>query len=290
MTSEECAIKEMSWEKILRGRERNFTEDPQNEIAVMQYLKEYHATSAGQTETSAEQAMRETKVMMPLNCFYDQSFLYNIMPFCKGGELFNILEQREKFTEPECRFLVKNILDGLEFLQRAGVSHKDMSLENLMIDEDGNTLIIDMGMCIKIPYTEPESELMLTDDRRRRTRRLITPRPRCGKWYYMSPEIYNMQAFDGYSVDLWAVGVILIMMLTGAQPWELPDDKDTAFRYMCRGHLATVMRDHWHCHLSEDALDLLQKMLFLNPRQRLSLDQIRSHCWFDGSLLNPYDL
>ena len=62
-------------------------------------------------------------------------------------------------------------------MKKAGVSHRDLSLENLLV-EDGNVLVIDMGMCLRIPTID-------IDGARRRT--LILPQGVCGKWHYMSP-------------------------------------------------------------------------------------------------------
>ena len=171
----------MPWERIRRGRERRLAEDPQIEISVMRYLKQYHASLTRHGgQISAQQAMIDTNIMMSLDFFYDQTFVYSIMPFCNGGELFGFMEQLD-FTEPEARFIIKQILDGLEWLQRAGLCHRDMSLENLMIDNNGNVFIIDMGMSIRIPYEGNNDQLRLAEDHRTRNRRLISVRGRCGK-------------------------------------------------------------------------------------------------------------
>lgn len=96
----------------------------------------------------------------------------------------------------------------------------------------------------------------------------------------MPPEIYNKQPFNGHTVDLWAVGVILLIMLTGRRPWDKPHLLDTAFRHITQGHLTTILRNSWNIvGLSEDAIDLLQRMLVLDPVDRLTFEQVRSHPW-----------
>jgi serine/threonine protein kinase len=149
------------------------------------------------------------------------------------------------------RYWFDQVLNGLENLQRTGICHRDMSLENLLVHKDG-ALIIDMGMCLSIPYQDGPlsltasfnsmnmngaavangnhtqqgemSQKPLTQQPqqtqplsgRERPRYLIKPQGTCGKWLYMSPEIYeNKQPFDGFAVDLWAAGVILFLMMTG---------------------------------------------------------------------------
>ena len=106
----------------------------------------------------------------------------------------------------------------------------------------------------------------------------------------MSPEIYSTLPFDGHTVDLCAVGVILVMLLTGSQPWERPVGTDKYFHHMSSlGHLPRIMRDHWNLNLSAKAFDLMQRMLNRDPRRRLSLNQICAHPWMDINLqmINP---
>ena len=164
------------------------------------------------------------------------------MTFAKDLFVFLFLHFRS-------RYWFDQVLNGIENLQRAGICHRDMSLENLLVHKDG-ALIIDMGMCLLIPYqelplsltasfnnmtmngisanngglqpqeliqkqsTQQQPEQLLGG--RQRTRNLIKPQGTCGKWLYMSPEIYeNKQPFDGFAVDMWAAVVILFLMMTG---------------------------------------------------------------------------
>lgn len=187
---------------------------------------------------------------------------------------------------------------GLETLQHAGICHRDMSLENLLVHQNG-ALIIDMGMCLMIPFQDPATQRVTAafnsmtsngsnrsraSDRpflsgRSRPRLLIRPQGTCGKWMYMSPEIYkNSEPFDGFAVDMWAAGVILFLMLTGFPPWERACATDERFHYMTAGYLVQMLTE-WNIGLSGDAMDLLQRMLFLDPKDRLSLDQVKAHPW-----------
>jgi serine/threonine protein kinase len=110
-------------------------------------------------------------------------------------------------------------------------------------------------------------------------RNLIRPQGTCGKWIYMSPEIYkNEEPFDGFAVDMWAAGVILFLMLTGFPPWERACGTDDRFKYMTAGYLVQMLTE-WNVGLTSDAMDLLQRMLFIDPKDRLSLDQVRAHPW-----------
>ncbi|OEU22219.1 ser/thr kinase [Fragilariopsis cylindrus CCMP1102] len=226
---------------------------------------------------------------MPLDLLSDERNLYSIMPYCDGGELFERLDLNERFSETEARYWMDQILNGLENLQKNGICHRDMSLENLLVHKDG-ALVIDMGMCLLVPYCE-EDPTMCCGLGRLGRRHLIRPQGTCGKWIYMSPEIYrNEEPFDGFAVDMWATGVILFLMLTGFPPWERACQTDERFHYMTAGYLVQMLTE-WEIGLSSDGMDLLQRMLFLDPKDRLSLDQVRAHPWMvNGRREHPLGL
>jgi len=263
-TTEECAIKEMPWDKIRNGRGQMF-ENPQDEIATMQHLMRFYTDDVGGEQVSATAAMRDTRIVMPLDFLYDHQNLYTITPYCADGELFDLLGMSRRFTEERSREILRSVLHGVEWLQRAGLTHKDISLENIMVNQD-MPVIIDMGMCLRIPVSNDTQ------------RCLIRSRHRCGKRNYMAPEVFEEKPFDGHAVDMWAVGVCLFMMLTGMAPWDRPNRVDEQFRYFTRGYLTEILTN-WNMNLSAEAMNLLQGMLRIDPRDRLSLQQVRNHPW-----------
>jgi len=266
-TDEECAIKEMPWERIRNGQDRS-SENPKDEIAAMQHLMRFYTNDLTGQQVSATTAIRRTRIIMPLDFLYDHQNLYTITPYCAGGELYDLLDMSRQFTEEESRQLLSGILDGVEWLQRAGLTHKDIRLENIMVSEN-MTVIIDMGMCLRIPFLDDEQANEVPQPAQRC---LMNSRPRCGKLKYMAPEVYSQQPFDGYAVDMWAVGVCLFIMLTGREPWNRPFMLDHNFRNFTN-------EVSYDTNLSADAIDLLKWMLFLDPRKRLSVQQVRRHPW-----------
>ena len=106
---------------------------------------------------------------------------------------------------------------GLLSLQQKGVCHRDLSLENLVVDEYNNCQIIDFGMSLRVPYSSNDGSRC--DVSHGTLRRLIRPQGTCGKILYISPEVFrNVDPFDGFAIDLWAAGVILFIMLVGLPP------------------------------------------------------------------------
>jgi serine/threonine protein kinase len=116
VTEEQCAIKEMSWQHIRKERNK-LAEDPIKEVSAMQYFKNWHQSSRGQslketaTHSSSFVAVMETNVMMPLDLLSDDRHLYSVMPYCSGGELFERLDLNERFQEEEARFWMHQILN-----------------------------------------------------------------------------------------------------------------------------------------------------------------------------------
>ncbi len=103
----------------------------------------------------------------------------------------------------------------------------------------------------------------------------------------MSPEIYgNRSVFDGHAVDVWALGPILFSMVAGFHPFVVADSSDERFYHFSNGYLQQIVAD-WNLGLSADLLDLLQRMLWLEPDMRLSLNQVRGHPWMQGEISRP---
>lgn len=293
------AIKMVEWAKVQRMRGR-LLEDPIKEVAAMQLLGTRHRNVLGSSEV-----------------LEDEHFLYSVMPYCRGGDLFSVVVQYAEenngdigMPEPVARFWFRQILcvrfidccrvskrpshqtkshsflytlcaqklQGLQHLQESGVCHRDLSLENVLVDGD-NCLVIDMGMCLRVPYNCPDDPKSITDVRRGTIRRLMEPQGTCGKHNYMSPEIFdNTNNFDGFAIDLWAAGVILYIMLTGFPPYDQASRSDIRFELIVTGRLMEQLRN-WDINLSSEAGDLMQNMLQLDPRDRLTLSQVMQHPW-----------
>jgi hypothetical protein len=126
VTSEHCAVKEMSWQHIRRERDR-LAEDPIKEVSAMQHMKRWYEetkrqkttmdpnaaqgtpSSTGVAESFA--AMKDSNVMMPLDLLTDERNLYSVMPYCDGGELFERLDLNERFSEEEARYWMDQVLN-----------------------------------------------------------------------------------------------------------------------------------------------------------------------------------
>ncbi|KAL9182743.1 hypothetical protein ACHAXT_004022 [Thalassiosira profunda] len=284
ITGEHVAIKQVEWRRVhaMRGR---LLEDPIKEIAAMQLIGNDHPNVLGSMEV-----------------LQDHEHLYSVMPFCRGGDLFGVVldvaEKRQAnesaegaggMSEPVARYWFRQLLFGLHYLQSKGICHRDLSLENILVDVN-HCLIIDMGMCLRVPYHCPgDPDGRAADVAHGTDRRLMTPMGTCGKKNYMSPEIYaNTDCFDGFAVDLWSAGVILYIMVTGFPPYDIPTREDERFDIICNGDLMRQL-EAWEIYLSQEVTELLQWMLSENPKDRPTLAQVMSHEWvMNGEVMPPH--
>uniref|UniRef100_A0A7S1YQ24 Protein kinase domain-containing protein n=2 Tax=Ditylum brightwellii TaxID=49249 RepID=A0A7S1YQ24_9STRA len=173
----------------------------------------------------------------------DDKYLYSFMPFCSCGELFGFVDRDGRFSEPVARFWFRQLINGLCHLQRMGVCHRDLSLENILIDQYTKSLIIDLGMCLRVPFGDDDGNIM--DVSGGTLRRLMSPQGQCGKPNYISPEVLqNTESFDGFAIDVWAAGIILFIMLVGLPPFEWTNQEYPQFRMIAKGGLMTMLT-HW---------------------------------------------
>lgn len=269
-TSEFCAIKELNKDSIRNSRERNGTEDAMKELLAMQYLEDN----------------RPLNLMYAMDILEDDHFIYIIMPYMDNGDLVDVITthnemiQREigntigqGLPEERCRDYFRQILDGIGQMQQAGIWHRDLSLENITLDSRAGIKIIDWGQCLKVPFEGNQRQLVYCTEQ-------------CGKTYCMAPEVYKHTlgggsgVYDAYAADMYSAAIILYIMAIGDYPWEKPDNLDRNFHLMSNGYFQEMMRRK-NVGLSPNLMCLLERMFFENPRDRLSLAQVRQHPWMN---------
>lgn len=267
---QQVAIKCMSKKKVAEQRGR-IREDPINELSALQMLNE----GGG-----------HANVQKLLECLEDEENLYAISPFYSGGELFSVIEQRGAgFGEGKARVLFAQILGGLQYMHGKRLCHRDMSLENILVCGEGEGIVIDMGMCLRVPLPpslpQEQQQQQHPSSSQVLHRVLIKKQGQCGKITYMDPLVFQDQDFDGFAVDMWACGIILFILLAGVPPLELPTLIDPRYKMIATGRLDELL-DIWQLRLSEEAKDLLGRLLKVNPEERATMEEVRGHRWMMG--------
>jgi serine/threonine protein kinase len=243
----------------------------------------------------------------------DDQSLYVIIPYCRCGSLYSKIVKKEqtiihsprtviesppnKFTskenhhnidyehEDQVRSWFRQILQALSHLQKKGVSHLDLCLENVLLIDDENIAITDFGYGIRIPYDDDSNVGFISDVSQGSQRRLVKCQRSCGRLSYLAPEIIEGgtdSGFDGFAADLWSAGVVLFICLVGSAPFKWPHRTDCHYSLIKQGKLHQLLKES-NVTISPEACDLLQNMLWRNPCHRLILSDICSHPWVVGT-------
>jgi len=230
-------------------------ENPLTEIAAMQYLGSDHPFVMGQLE-----------------CCMDADNVYSVMRFCDGGELYDVIEEEGALDEPRARVFFSQVVEGVRRLHSQGVAHRDLSLENILYSATTNTCqIIDFGMCLRMPQ-----------DGQTGVFHRITAQPVCGKKNYIAPEVIEqVSPFDPMRSDIWALGVILFIILTGYPPVDMANPLDERFRLIANNQLDILLESWGFTNLSPEAVELMTRILRVDPDERLTLEGIVNSSWLN---------
>uniref|UniRef100_A0A671NV35 non-specific serine/threonine protein kinase n=1 Tax=Sinocyclocheilus anshuiensis TaxID=1608454 RepID=A0A671NV35_9TELE len=224
--------------------------------------------------------------------FEEEDKFYLVFEKLRGGSILTHIHRRQHFNEQEASIVVQDIASALDFLHNKGMAHRDLKPENILCEHSDRISPVkicdfDLGSGIKLnsdssPISTPE---------------LLTP---CGSAEYMAPEV--VEAFNEEAsmydkrCDLWSLGVILYIMLSGYPPfvgrcgtdcgwdWGEPCQacQSMLFESIQEGKYEFPEKD-W-AHISPAAKDLIIKLLVRDAKDRLSAAQVLQHPWVKGDL------
>ncbi|KAJ8678680.1 hypothetical protein QAD02_014467 [Eretmocerus hayati] len=202
------------------------------------------------------QSMRFPFVVYMEYCYKDNSYIYMILPFINGGEMFTHLRKLGKFDENLSRFYGAQVTLALEYLHKCNLVYRDLKPENILIDHTGYIRITDFGFSKMVEN---------------RTWTL------CGTPEYLAPEIILSKGY-GKCVDWWSFGVLLYEMSAGYSPFFSPEpmkiyEKITSGRYRCPNFFSTELQD-----LLKNVLQTDLTRRFGNLKGGPS--DIKKHKWF----------
>ncbi|XP_031141884.1 maternal embryonic leucine zipper kinase [Sander lucioperca] len=181
--------------------------------------------------------------------------IFMVLEYCPGGELFDYIIAKDRLSEEETRVFFRQIVSAMAYVHSQGYAHRDLKPENLLIDEDHNLKLIDFGLCAK-PKGGLGFELKTC----------------CGSPAYAAPELIQGKAYIGSEADVWSMGVLLFALLCGYLPFD-DDNCMVLYRKITRG---TYENPRW---LSPGSVLLLNQMMQMDPKRRLSVRHLLDHPW-----------
>ncbi|OQR97909.1 kinase [Thraustotheca clavata] len=199
-----------------------------------------------------------------LDHFEHENMLCLVSVYCPYGELLDQINCPNKMTtrgldEAMAAKWFKQITQGLLHIHNSGIAHRDLSLENVLIDQQQHCRICDFGLA---------------------TQHGENAKGRVGKLFYMAPEVYlgDQQSYNGFAADIWSLGIMLFILVSGLPPLEIPGEKDRRFRIIRQEGIRVLVK-MWGVRVSNRVLDLISQLLKVQPDERLSLELVLQHPW-----------
>ena len=220
-----------------------------------------------------EQTNREIEIMYKLDHphiiklyshFEDDEDFCLIMQIASKGQLYSVIKRLKRLDQRTAAQYMREVISAIKYLHTRNppIIHRDIKPENILLDQDGRCKLADFGWS------------NFDDGRKNRE-------TYCGTPEYLAPEMVTKSGHNE-SVDIWALGVLLFEMLTGRTPFNFTGDRIQLYNNI------KSLRIVWTDDFPQLAKDLVGRILKLNPKDRLSLDEMINHQWFrDTPLLKP---
>ena len=202
--------------------------------------------------------------------FQDERSLYFVLDLASGGELLGFLKRMTTFDEECTRFYGAQILDTVEYMHKRGVIHRDLKPENVLLDDKMHVKITDFGTAKILDKSNSSSSGFQPDTTSESTRASSF----VGTAEYVSPELLTDKNACKAS-DLWAFGCIIYQLLAGRPPFKAGNEYQTFQKIVALDY-------EFPKGFPEVARDLVERLLILDPQQRLSIEHIKNHEFFDG--------
>ncbi|XP_042360513.1 NUAK family SNF1-like kinase 2 [Plectropomus leopardus] len=192
--------------------------------------------------------------------FENKDKIVIVMEYASRGDLYDYICDKKNISEREARHFFRQIVSAVHYCHQNGIVHRDLKLENILLDGSGNVKIADFGL----------SNLYHGDEYLQTF---------CGSPLYASPEIVNGRPYRGPEVDTWSLGVLLYTMVHGTMPFDGNNHKSLV-QQISTGNYRKPSNP-------SDACGLIRWMLMVNPERRATIEEIAGHWWLNWGYQQP---
>ncbi|XP_052738527.1 uncharacterized protein LOC112055740 isoform X2 [Bicyclus anynana] len=203
-------------------------------------------------EVQIMSSVRHPNIVHIYEVFENSEKMILVMEYCSGGELYDYLSQKKVLEEDEARRLFRQIATAVYYCHIHKICHRDLKLENVLLDDTGSAKIADFGLS----NVFKETSLLSTF---------------CGSPLYASPEIVKGTPYIGPEVDCWSLGVLLYTLVYGAMPFDGSNFKRLV-RQISNG-------DYYEPKNPSTASPLIRDMLTVDPLKRADIAYICDNPW-----------
>jgi len=231
------------------------------------------------SETSMKRIFTERDILNRLNHprvvrFYyslkDNSNVYLVMEYLKGGDLGTLIDKMGSFPEEVCKFFVFQILEGLNYLHSKGIIHRDMKPKNILLTENGYIKITDFGLSYKNEKFSTKEDCS------------DVSKSAIGTPYYIAPEILMFKRHS-VSVDYWSLGIMLYEFIEGTPPF-VGDTIEKITHSILSAKYDPMFEDH-----SPELEDFVSRLIQFDPEKRLGskgVEEVFNHPWLRDYVLD----
>lgn len=204
-------------------------------------------------EVSLLSLLHHPHIVQLLGYSIAQQYYILFMEYVEGGQLLNYVISHGRLKEKHAREFFRQLLSAVHYCHANSIVHRDLKIENILIDSNGNLKLIDFGLS---NFYDPITRLCTF----------------CGSLYYAAPELLCGKPYAGPEIDIWSLGVILYVLTTGKVPF---DDKKLPMLHekIKRGAV------EYPTYISPELRHLLSRMIVVQPDQRANMQELLHHVW-----------
>ncbi|KAJ7599348.1 kinase-like domain-containing protein [Mycena floridula] len=235
-------------------------------VVTKSSLKTKKAKTKLYAEIKIHRSLEHPNIVEFQECFEDEENVYMTLELCHSGSLMDMLRRRRRFTEPEARFFMVQLIGACHYMHTHQVIHRDLKLGNLFLDRNMNIKVGDFGLAALIENPGERKKTI------------------CGTPNYIAPEVlFDTANGHSFEVDTWSIGVILYTLAVGRPPFQTKEVKEIYKRIRDNDYEFPADRT-----VSGETKELIQLILTQDPQMRPTLHEIVDHAFFTEGTFPPY--